>query len=440
MLAPEGRRRCWEIVGYAVASRLLAVVLGVASNAIIGDYDVSAETVLPLHTRGSYFVPILRRLAKASLRWDSFYFVHIADAGYVYEQEHAFFPLLPMLMRGLSMLIGGGDIAQHYQTLALVVSGLVISNAAFVLAASTLYQLGCATLRNERLAYVSALLFVAGPANAFMSAGYTESLFAWLVFRALLLVSRRQHLQASLWLGVASLCRSTGLLYAGFIVWDLMVESRREQISSLLAASSSRVRCLLQILARAVQTAGLVVISGLGLFAFQAYGRDQLCSKANGSVPPRPYCTSQVLKTPYSYVQEAYWDVGFLRYYTVQQLPNFALAAPMLLLSASGICAYVAHDPRRIVSLGWKSVADDGGFFGHLLLPHVYLWAVLLAVAATAMHVQVVTRFFSALPVVFWYAAHAALKTPWAGRAVAGYFVGYGLAGAVLFGSFFPPA
>jgi GPI mannosyltransferase 2 len=35
------------------------------------------------------------------LSWDSLYFVRIAQCGYETEKTHAFFPLLPALMRGL---------------------------------------------------------------------------------------------------------------------------------------------------------------------------------------------------------------------------------------------------------------------------------------------------------------------------------------------------
>ncbi|KAJ1985529.1 ER membrane glycoprotein subunit of the GPI transamidase complex-like protein, partial [Coemansia spiralis] len=83
-------------------------------------------------------------------------------------------------------------------------------------------------------------------------------------------------------------------------------------------------------------------------------------------------------------------------------------------------------------------------YFGDGLLPHMYLWALLLAVAVTTMHVQMVARFFSSVPAVFWFAAHVVVgdkqRQKYWRRMVVGYFAGYGLAGVVLFSNFFPPA
>ncbi|KAJ2777996.1 ER membrane glycoprotein subunit of the GPI transamidase complex-like protein [Coemansia linderi] len=428
--------RRWSVVKYAVVSRAIVLVLGVVSNAIISDYDASTGLVLP--DTSSALESVLRTVTHVFVRWDSFYFLHIADAGYAHEQEHAFFPLLPLLMRlvaGTVLMPLAGWVDRR---IVLAIAGLVISNISFVFAAATLYVLGRATLRNERLAYVAALLFVAAPASAFMSAVYTESLFAWLVFSALLLIAQRQYAWAALCLSASGLCRSNGILYAGFFVWDLVV-----------CSDAWRGRHYAALAIQAVRAAVLVAVSTLGFAAFQAYGHRTFCQPpAEAAAAPRPYCHS-ALSTVYGFVQAEYWDVGFLKYYTVQQLPNFALAAPMVALSLAGLYTYAAYDPLRVATLGWRqrrAVADGkvplaAAFFRPELLPHVYLWALLLAVATTTMHVQVVTRFFSSVPVVFWFAAHAATGGGWwQQRAVVGCFVAYGLAGVVLFSNFFPPA
>ncbi|KAJ1815789.1 ER membrane glycoprotein subunit of the GPI transamidase complex-like protein, partial [Coemansia sp. RSA 2598] len=417
---------------------------------------------------------LARGLAQIVVRWDAFYFVDIADAGYVYEQEHAFFPLLPLLMRALAGTLLSPLASAVGRQLALVVAGVVVSNASFVLAAATLYRLGCRQLSNERLAYVSALMFVIAPSNMFMSAVYTESLFAWLVFSALLLVTYERYLPAALCLGVSGLCRSNGPIYAGFFIWNLLV--RREAWAAFASdRNAPRWAKIGRLLSRALYSLVLVAVSSAGFVAFEMFGRRELCRHCTdaSATEGRRYCTDS-MSTVYGFVQSRYWDVGFLRYYSLQQLPNFLLAAPMILLSVAGIWSYAAHDLARIASLGWiqrkrkhkhkpglkpnpnpnpnaeaapaLAPAAPEAYFGRGILPHVYLWAVLLLVATTSMHVQVITRFFSGLPVVFWFAGHAVASAQldanrrWVRWAVVGYFVGYGLVGVVLFSNFFPPA
>ncbi|KAJ2845527.1 ER membrane glycoprotein subunit of the GPI transamidase complex-like protein [Coemansia brasiliensis] len=418
--------RQWTVVKYAASSRLFSLGLGVVSSAIVGDYDASAQMVLG-HAQ-SLSARMFHALAHTVLRWDAFYFVHIAAHGYVYEQEHAFFPLLPQLMRLLSATVLAPLVDTIGEAAVLAIAGAVVSNVCFVLAAAVLYRLGCHTLNNERLAFVAATLFVFAPSNMFMSAAYTESLFALLIFTALLLVARQQYFAAALCLGASSLCRSNGVVYAGFIVWDLVI--KRDAWSNSLR----------QVVRQLLYATVLTAVSALGFVAFQIYGYRQNCLQPlYPALERRPYCNGAP-STTYGFVQAEYWNVGFLRYYTLQQLPNFVLAAPMIALSVSGLYAFAAHDPLRVATLGWRHRCQPTKSSA-LLLPHMYLWALLLAMAVTTMHVQVITRFFSSVPAVFWYAAHAAASRQQAVRwAVVGYFAAYGLAGVVLFSSFFPPA
>lgn len=76
--------------------------------------------------------------------------------------------------------------------------------------------------------------------------------------------------------------------------------------------------------------------------------------------------------------------------------------------------------------------------------PHIVLWGVLLLSNITTMHIQIITRAFSCLPPVYWFAAHqfegeAVLGAGWT-KTVTTFFVMYGLIGIILFANFFPPA
>jgi phosphatidylinositol glycan class V len=142
--------------------------------------------------------------------------------------------------------------------------------------------------------------------------------------------------------------------------------------------------------------------------------------------------------------------VGFFRYYEIKQIPNFAMAAPMIILSASGIYYYVKFDLHRAWTLGRQQSSrpqdrDVAPFLSQKMFPYITLWAALLLTNLTTMHIQIITRAFSCLPPVYWFAAHQFDRRPssigsgWT-WSVAIFFVMYGLIGVILFANFFPPA
>lgn len=90
------------ILYLATLSRVLTWLLAYLSNLFVDDYDSASDTILqPLSSS-----PLLNHLARPALavflRWDAFYFLHIAEQGYIYEQEHAFFPLVPLMARAVA--------------------------------------------------------------------------------------------------------------------------------------------------------------------------------------------------------------------------------------------------------------------------------------------------------------------------------------------------
>ncbi len=63
----------------------------------------------------------------------------------------------------------------------------------------------------------------------------------------------------------------------------------------------------------------------------------------------------------------------------------------------------------------------------------------MIVFGVTFMHVQVITRFFSACPTVYWFAAqYFDARHPKISKLVLLYFMGYGVVGTCLFSNFYP--
>ncbi|CAO3628517.1 unnamed protein product [Mucor fragilis] len=402
-----------QVYSIAITSRLVTIGLAIATYFFTGSYDSSGEIQLEASAKC---------VLNVFLRWDALYFLHIAEKGYVYEQETAFFPVMPLLAKLLANTVFlplQGLLGNRY---TLLLSGVTVANVSFVLAAGALYS----TTKNKQLAYVSSIAFCLSPPAMFMSSFYTESIFALMTFTGMRWVIENKYMQSALIWGVASAVRSNALVYAGFFFYDLIwirLINRKNVVTGLMRSI--------------IYT--LITASGFALFQYYAY--TEFCSL------DRPWCADRI-PLIYSFVQKEYWDVGFMSYYEVKQIPNFVLAAPIIALSVFGLKAYIQHNATEFWTLGIKKSthSNSDGYYSSTLAVFMYLWAFLLLFATTNMHIQVIIRFFTSVPPLYWYVGNLWIKGfgegkhTWMANVVLGYFAIYGLIGIVLFSSFLPPA
>ncbi|KAI8972719.1 GPI mannosyltransferase 2 [Pilobolus umbonatus] len=412
-----------HIYQFAATSRLITIVLGVLSYFIAGSYDSSAEIQL----ESSSHHPLL-----PFLRWDGLYFLDIAEHGYVYEQATAFFPGVPFMSRVLAYTVYLP--LQTYIGLrhTLLLSGITLSNVSFVLAAGALYKLTLTLLpNNKRLSALSAIAFCLSPPAMFMSSFYTESMFALLTFTGMRWMAEKRHFQAALLWGLASAVRSNAVVYCGFFAYDLVWIPLIKKHKSLV---TNVVKALVY---------SLLVCSGFIVFQYYAY--TVFC------VLDRPWCSNRI-PLLYSFVQKEYWDVGFMKYYQIKEIPNFLLASPIIVISILGLKTFIEHNPTRFLSIGTlnsptdEDKLEESSYFSDSLAVYMYLWCFLLFYSMTSMHVQVIIRFFTSLPPFYWYIAYLWDEGYRNGKNIGkanmtlGYFVLYGLVSIVLFSSFLPPA
>ena len=150
------------------------------------------------------------------LQWDSEWYFRIVTEGYQYngdptiQQSIVFYPLFPMLARGLAT-IGGLTPADAL---------LLVSNTAGLLAIVILFKL----VREEfgdQIALVTTALVSFFPASVLLSAGYTEPLALLLIVSFFLALKRRYYFSAALLAGLTIATRSTGIVLLPVLVWEM---------------------------------------------------------------------------------------------------------------------------------------------------------------------------------------------------------------------------
>jgi hypothetical protein len=154
--------------------------------------------------------------------WDTVYYIRIAHDGYVDGARVAFFPLYPLLIRGLQELTGLGD----------ALAALAVSNLATLAALFGLYVLA-RDRWSELHAWRGVLYLVLSPYAFVLALGYSESIFLALASWLFVASDRRREGPAALLGLLAGLTRVNGavlMLPLAIVAW------RRRTVGSVIAA------------------------------------------------------------------------------------------------------------------------------------------------------------------------------------------------------------
>lgn len=213
-----------------VLSRLVVWAVGLATILVLGWAESRGARLDPLWSCRPTGTGALDALVGPGCRWDSTWYLKIAEAGYTSADpaRSAFFPLYPALIAIVSAPLGG----------SLLAAGLLISWVC-ALAFLTLLHRTVAAARDAATATTVVRVAAFVPPAIFLSAVYTEALFLVLSLGALV-AARRDHW---VWAGVlgafAASCRSIGVL----LVIPLAVEylwGRRAVGSAAVERSAPR--------------------------------------------------------------------------------------------------------------------------------------------------------------------------------------------------------
>ncbi len=399
------------------------------ANAIIPDHDANVFNPPSGHnsTQPAGLNKVVGSLLGGYKRWDSIHFLHVAQYGYVYEQSVAFFPLFPLSVRYTSKLLINPILNLNMDE-ATLLSSLILNLICFTSASVYLYKLTRLLFHgNRQLSKLAVYLFCINPATIFFCASYSESMYSMFTFSGLYhLISYRRKRSLidyalSLFLFLAAcLTRSNGTLNYLYVAFFLIRETTMDLVQNNYEYFKLKFY-LSKKLAELLMTM-FVFILPLSLYQFYVYQR--FCSmntsddhedlpsaiveygrlnsfhlfsdKRTGALPH--WCNSSV---PFSYtaIQSKYWNVGFLKYWTFRQIPNFLLATPLLFLSIMCTVKYLRTLGvgksfviiRRIVCSQTLDSTHSSLFNGQQadLLPfHLHLLC-LVASSLFFMHVQV---------------------------------------------------
>lgn len=132
---------------------------------------------------------------------------------------------------------------------------------------------------------------------------------------------------------------------------------------------------------------------------------------------------------------------GFLRYWTLPNVPLFAFGLPMLsiMIISAYSALFTSTSPAKVASASTHTLK-------RLALPQMITALIIL----TCSHVQIITRLSSGYPLIYWWLASQLVDTAsgkiskstgkWWPQGVTRWMVMYAMIQGGLFASFLPPA
>ncbi|KAK3709733.1 ER membrane glycoprotein subunit of the GPI transamidase complex-like protein [Vermiconidia calcicola] len=411
-----------DLITIFLGWKLLLLAIACASPG--PGYDTSTQILLDQHASGdeTWLARLLERVILRLTRWDGIYFASASTHGHVNEQEWAFSWVLAKVTSGVARVVFSP--ASFSPLVKHALAGVLISHVSHLLAVTVLYRLALNVVpgtdaTRRHVAFIASCLHIISPAGIFLSAPYGESTFAFLNFAGMLsyiLAVRQRHsnshrstsngisyvLAAGAFFGAAATIRSNGLLSGLIFAWDAIEAFIRPLNTMRDARSMARFSATI--------LAGMLV--AVGFAAPQVVAYTEYCTGGN----TRPWC-SHIPPSIYTWVQGHYWGVGFLRYWTLNNLPLFLLAGPVLgLLLVTGLMALRWPERTALAPTqqqGRNMKVMDTEVVKHVLPRFALPQLVLALMAATSFHVQIINRISSGYPscyIVLAIAIHSALQ------------------------------
>jgi len=368
-------------------------------------------------------------------RWDGIHFLNIATYGYIFEHSAAFFPLFPFSISLFTRLIFLSDYYYYNNESIFLLSASLLNFIYFNIANCYLFKLTLILFNdNNTFALLTSFLFALNPGNIFFSASYSESLYSMLTFSALYYLHKNQIFISYFLFFLSCLTRSNGILNSGFIIYFLI---KNHFLNTKISCANLFNQFIIQF--KSIRLISAIILTVLfmfsAFFSYQYYIYLKFCTFINDNqektsqIPIEfinyaklndynilfasksiDWCKNKV-PLSYSHIQATYWNVGFLKYWKIKQIPNFLLVLPLFYVCIHGlICFFKSMDSSMLFNLfglinNNTKIKKIKNFKNNTnLYPFAVHCIFLLISGIFFMHVQVSTRFVcSSNPFIYWY-------------------------------------
>ncbi|EDO18075.1 hypothetical protein Kpol_1045p62 [Vanderwaltozyma polyspora DSM 70294] len=334
------------------------------------------------------------------LSWDSVFFLKriVSQQGTTiqYEHERAFSIIWCELIRYFTSYS-----IDLYYSLKIAV---VIENLLFYISTIVLYYLTVITFNNNnvssnnlshKIARKTSLLFIISGFSGYVTGIYSEPLSFCLTFIGMfarqysisIITSNDMDINWCKWplysivstmcFTLATVNRSNCILLGLFYIFDLikLVSVKKYQRAIFFPLLS-----------------GLIMLTHL-LYYYYYIPFNTYCPERG------EWCQTQIIKSLpftkisfYNFIQLHYWNVGFLKYWTLNNIPNFLFAIP------------------NIIVLSYSTIYFTKIYPLVNLTPLVWITRTLVILLLFFAHTQIINRVSSFIPLHLWYLADRLVK------------------------------
>lgn len=377
---------------------------GLIFLAPVSQFDTSTELLLkdllvPQDLAASYWnIHLYNKL----LAWDAVYFikgmVSPGNNAHKYEHEYAFSNVWIQIVRWFI------DDKRSTDVYYVLKTAIALENIFYFVSIIILYYLTVVTFSKNvissnnlsyKVATKASMLFVLSSASGFLTGIYSEPvsfLFAFIgmLARELAIVSKTPYQLDVTWIywphytiissisfSVAVMNRSNCILLGIYYVFDLF---------QLLKMKNYGKAIFFPLLS--------------GMLLFMAFFYTQYYIPFSIFCPERgDWCETQIIKSlPFTWqsfyptIQSKYWNVGFLKYWTLNNIPNFLFALP------------------NLIALSYSTIYFAKIYPCYNLIPLIWITRLLLIILFFFAHVQIINRISSFIPLHLWYLSDRLVK------------------------------